>query len=262
MIILIISFVVAAPTTPPPFDWPLYSCTSFAILGSSTVTFAGVMSTVAEGNVGVYPGTSITVAGGNIGQVVQKPSTWAAAASSCSTNRKVLIAAGFDAICTGTKPTSSLLIGVYEPGVYCFGTLSMNHDTTLTLKNLDAIENPKWVFVATTTFITGINAKVVLDGADAIANNVLWVIGTSATIGANTQMQGTLLAAAAITLNSGSRLIGRALAGTAVTCESECYVSTTLIPTSTFYMSSQLFCRISSYLLSCPLWLSYTLMVD
>jgi hypothetical protein len=237
--ILIISFVVDSPTASPPFDFKLDACTDFAILGSTAVTFAGVLSTVPMGNVGVYPGTAITVAGGTIAQVVLDPSAGSLTniKEQCSRERGVLIAAGNDETCSSTTPADKALGGgVYPPGVYCAGTFSIAYATTVTLKNDNLEVTPKWVFVATTTFITGAGAKVAIINGDA--SNVFWVIGTSVTMGASTEMQGSLLAAAAITLGGSSRLTGHALAGTAVTCESNCYVSTKLIPTGMYHMSS------------------------
>jgi hypothetical protein len=234
-------FVIGPPTEapvqppPPPFAGELKTCDSFAVLASSTVTFSGAMSSIPKGNVGVYPGTSITVATGTINQVlatgvvpVDRNS-----AKECVATRTELISAGVHATCTSNPMPA--LVGSYSPGVHCAGTFTMAG--TVILNNPDNIGNPKWVFVATTTFITGANAKVTINGGDA--SNVYWIVGTSATIGLGTQMQGTILAAAAITLGTGSSLIGHALAGTAITCASNCHVSTTLpAPTGMYHMSS------------------------
>jgi hypothetical protein len=199
-----------------------------------------VLSNVAVGDVGVYPGTAITVAGGFINQVLSEGVVIKGAnskASKCADKRAVLINSAAHATCT-TKP--SILVGVYKPGVYCMTTFSMTASTILALDNTgdDAVENPMWVFVAATTFITGANAKVAINGGDA--RNVYWIVGTSATMGASTQMQGTILAAAAITLGGSASLIGHALAGTAVTCSSDCHVSIykAPVPTGMFHMTS------------------------
>jgi hypothetical protein len=182
-----------------------------------------VIGEIAAGDIGVYPGTSITVASGSIQQVLKGDgSVNNDDKVECSTNRAAVLVSGLAATCTGTGPVSPILVGGYVPGVYCFYTLGMTASTTLTL-NDNSVAHPQWVFVATTTFITGANAKVLINGGDA--RNVYWIVGTSATLGANTQMQGTILAAAAITLGTGASIIGHALAGTAVTCESGCRVS-------------------------------------
>jgi len=46
----------------------------------------------------------------------------------------------------------------------------------------------------------------------ALASNVLWQVGTSATLGPSSQLKGTILASEAITLQTGASLDGRALA--------------------------------------------------
>jgi hypothetical protein len=78
------------------------------------------------------------------------------------------------------------------------------------------------VFVAGSTFITGANAKIIIKSG--LASNVLWILGTSATIGAYTEMKGTIMASAAITLNTGAIVDGHAIAGTTVTYASNCEV--------------------------------------
>ncbi len=64
----------------------------------------------------------------------------------------------------------------------------------------------------------GPGAQVLLSGG-AQANNIFWQVGggTGVTIGTTAHVEGTILAAKAITLQSGASLHGRALAQTAVT---------------------------------------------
>jgi hypothetical protein len=107
------------------------------------------------------------------------------------------------------------------PGIYCFETFSLSAGANVTLDGTKG--GGKWVFVAKSTFITGANAKVVTKGG--LASNVLWVLGTSATIGAHSEMKGSIMASAAITFNTGASLDGHAIAGSAVTCASNCNVT-------------------------------------
>src|SRR5439155_596739 len=60
-------------------------------------------------------------------------------------------------------------------------------------------------------FITGAGARVVMVGG-ATATNVWWAVGSSATLGANTEFSGNILALASITLNTGANVFGRTLA--------------------------------------------------
>jgi len=58
---------------------------------------------------------------------------------------------------------------------------------------------------------TGTGAAVVMAGSGQPCN-VFWRVGSSATIGTGTALQGNLLASASIALVSGSSVVGRALA--------------------------------------------------
>lgn len=207
------------------FNGDIGECQNFAILVGSTVTFDGEPCSVPIGNVGVSPGTSITVATGTILQVIKSgiEEINTPSANSCALSRLTVIASGLAATCTGIVTSLGVLNGLsLPPGVYCHGTFSMAAGATVYL-NGTGVTNPQWVFVAGTTFITGIKANIVIIGGNP--SNVFWVLGTSATIGAYTQMKGTILAKAAITLNTGASVIGHALAGTALTCASNCDVS-------------------------------------
>jgi hypothetical protein len=107
-------------------------------------------------------------------------------------------------------------------GIYCFGTLSIATLTTLTLNgqnNPDAL----WVFQATTTLTTGVRSAIVLqNGAQVV--NVIWAVGTSATIGVSSIFVGNIMAQAAIALGARSVLQGRALAKSTITAASGSWV--------------------------------------
>jgi len=76
--------------------------------------------------------------------------------------------------------------------------------------------NPNAVFIfqigSTLTTAAG-NSMVNLIGG-AVASNVFWQVGSSATLGTNTSFSGTIMAQASITANTGAALNGRALART------------------------------------------------
>jgi hypothetical protein len=103
------------------------------------------------------------------------------------------------------------------PGIYIAPTtLGITGDLTL-----DGSTNPNgvWIFKVPSALTTAAGSlpspasRVLLIGG-AQAHNVFWVVGSSATLGTFSLMQGTIMAQASITLNTGATLNGRALART------------------------------------------------
>jgi hypothetical protein len=89
------------------------------------------------------------------------------------------------------------------PGVYGFPTENAVLSTTLTI-NGTGNANGQFVFQIGTTFTTSATtAKVVLIGG-AQACNVYFIVGSSATIGPNSQLQGNILAYTSISVQSGA----------------------------------------------------------
>ena len=185
---------------------PLGSAQSFAVMGASTVTNAG--PTVITGDLGVSPGTAVTgfppgkVSGGTIhaGDATATAAQAAAhtayanlVAQSCGTNLpgKTL----------GTSPGAVTL----SPGVYCFNT-SAQLTGTLTLNGSGV-----YVFKMGTTLTTASNSSVVL-AKGATAGNVFWQVGSSATLGTNSALEGSILANISDTVTTGTSVTGRVFA--------------------------------------------------
>ena len=191
----------------------------FAVLAYSTVTNTG-STVITEGDVGVYPLTSITgfppgvVLNGTIriaDGVAQQGQTDLAAAY------VDLAGQAFDSDLTGTPDMAGMTL---VPGVYHFdSTASIGGGGTLTL---DANGDPAavWIFQIGSTLITSSSSTVdVVDGGSDC--NVYWQVGTSATIGSSTTFVGDILAMESITMNTSATTTGRLLARTgAVTLDS------------------------------------------
>lgn len=178
---------------------------NFVVLSGQTITNTG--STVINGNVGLYPGSSITgFPPGVVNGVVHKADAVAGEA------KDALNAAYTDASGRSGAPVplSGDLGGMtLKPGLYVSATSMGLTSGDLTLDaggNQDAI----WVFKMGTTFIAMVNRKVLLVG-NAKADNVFWSVGSSATIGVNSTMVGNFLTHTSITVQTGATMLGRFL---------------------------------------------------
>jgi type VI secretion system secreted protein VgrG len=94
-------------------------------------------------------------------------------------------------------------------GVYCYSS-SAQLTGTLTL---DAANNPNAVFIfqigSTLTTATNSAVRMINGGSPC---NVYWQVGSSATLGTTTDFMGTIVALTSISLTTGARVSGRALA--------------------------------------------------
>ena len=89
------------------------------------------------------------------------------------------------------------------PGIYHFGSSAALHGT-LTLDG-EGASNPTFIFQIGSTLTTGTGARVRLtNGADGCA--VFWAVGSSATIGTATSLQGNLMALVSITMTTGATI--------------------------------------------------------
>jgi hypothetical protein len=188
---------------------PLGTAQTFAVLGASTVTNAG--PTAVAGDVGVSPGTSITgfppgtVTGGALHS---GDATAVAAHADAQTAYSDLLTepcgTNLSGNILGTSPAAVTL----SPGVYCF-----NSSAQLTA-NLTLSGNGIYIFQIGSTLTTASNSSVILSHG-AMAKNVFWQVGSSATFGTDTVFVGTVLTAVSATVTNGTSVVGRifALAG-------------------------------------------------
>jgi hypothetical protein len=109
------------------------------------------------------------------------------------------------------------------PGLYkSTSSLGITGDVTLA-GPADGV----WVFQIASFLTTQNGSRVVLTGG-AVPKNVSWQVGSSATIGTTSTFQGNILALDSISLNTGAKLNGRALArNAAVTLDN----GTIVVPT-------------------------------
>ncbi|MEP7014759.1 MAG: autotransporter domain-containing protein [Verrucomicrobiota bacterium] len=196
----------------------LGSAETFAVLGNTTVTNTGV--TIVDGDLGVSPGTAIT--GFPPGSVVNGSIYTGANAVAVQAHADAMTAYNFlVGESAGTNLTGQDLGGLtLNPGIYKFNTSAFLTGTLF----LDTHGDPNAVFhfQIGTTFVTAALSSVItlgLGGAPGL--NIFWQVGSSATLGANTALDGNILANTSITLTTGAGIRGRAIAiGAAVTMDS------------------------------------------
>jgi hypothetical protein len=204
-----------SPSSAPSFESVSHAvCENFAVHAQTTVTFAGVTSTINGGDVGVSPGTSITGAFTFTGGAVVADSAEFAA-------RVLLAHAEAMAIRPDEDPLAIEIGGLtFTPGTYRSGSaINFAYGTVVTLDGENE-SNPVFLFQAGSTLVTAANTYFILKNG-AKAENVYWALGTAATLGANSVLEGSILAGTAITFGTQSELHGCALALSAVTFESE-----------------------------------------
>lgn len=178
---------------------------SFAVLAGSTITNTG--PTILYGDLGLSPGTAVT--GFPPGLVIGAQYI----ADPVALQAKVdLVTAYDDAAGRGPSTTIPPELGgsVLVPGVYNSATGAFGITGTLTLDALNDA-NAVFVFQMESTLITATGSDVVFVNR-AQACNVYWQVGSSATLGTNSNFLGTILALTSISLTTGATMEGRVLA--------------------------------------------------
>lgn len=175
----------------------------YGVLAGSTITNTG--STTITGNLGLTPGSSVTGAP----TVTGATNIDNAAAIQAQAD---LTAAYLDAQgrAGGTIVSGDIGGQTLAPGVY--KSLSSLAVTTADL-TLDAQGDPTavWIFQIASTFLLSASKQILLTNG-AQAKNVIFAVGTSATLLASSHMRGSVLALTSITETTGGIVDGRMLA--------------------------------------------------
>lgn len=190
----------------------------FAVLAGSAVTNTGPTTIIGSGNVGVTPLTSITPgsSGFTFGTGTTHSNDGVAQQARIDAFTAPISAFSFLGGLSGATDLSGQVLGTggtiltLNPGVYSFSS-SAQLTGALTLNN-QGNNNAVFVFQIGSTLTTASGSSVLLAGAGS-GDGVFWVVGSSATLGTTTAFEGNILAAAAITLNTGATILcGSALA--------------------------------------------------
>ena len=183
---------------------PLGSATPFAVLAGSTVTSTG--GTTVNGDLGVSPGTTLTGAPTVTGTThLGDP---AAAQAQLDLTTAYNDAAGRT---VGAITVAGNLGGqTLTPGLYKSTSSLEISSGDLTL-DAQGDANAVFIFQMGSTLTTTVGRQVILSGG-AQAANIVWQVGSSATLGTTSGFKGNILALTSITVTTGAAVEGRLLA--------------------------------------------------
>ncbi len=229
----------AAPVLPPALAINLRSAASFGIASRAGLTTTGV--TVVNGNVALHPLGSCTDATGNAGASqtclvktyvsptgmtvngsIYWPTDSDAGATALSVTNDLNTAWVQGKAMIPNKPTvaaddlaSFTSVSPALPGIYHNATLALSAGQTATLDAKGDV-NAIWIFQVDSSFVDSgtllLPTQIILKNG-AQARNVWFVVGLDITIGSGTSWNGNILAGRTATINDGSTVIGRVLAG-------------------------------------------------
>jgi Ice-binding-like/Putative peptidoglycan binding domain len=207
---------------------------NYTILTKSGVTTTG--TTHVTGDIGVSPISSTAITGFGLIHAVTSPFSTSAQVSgkvyapdyAIPTPAKLTVAVlNMQAAYTdaaGRAPTSAATTNVgggtltnltLTAGVYQWGS-AVTIPTNLTLSGS---ATDVWIFKVAGTLNIAANKSIILTGG-ALPQNIFWQVSGAVTLGAGSQFKGVILAKTNIAMITGATLVGRALAQTAVTLQS------------------------------------------
>jgi hypothetical protein len=194
----------AIVTSPPPPIVNPGTTNGFGILAGSTITC--VTGGTINADIGLSPGTAV-VLGTPACVVTGTQHITDAVAAQAQLDLTQEYNALFALPCGTVIGTADIGATTKTAGVYCSAsTIGVTGALTL-----DGQGDPNAVFVFQAgSSLTGVGSINLINGA--LAKNVYWVNGASATIGVGSAWKGNIVAFSTITLNDAVTLIGRALA--------------------------------------------------
>jgi hypothetical protein len=181
---------------------------TFEILAGSTITNTG--ATRVTGDLGLSPGTAVTGFPPGVLVGTLHAGDPAAAQAQLALTAAYNDAAGRSAGAIGIAGNLGGL--TLAPGVYKSTSSLEISSGDLTL-DAQGNANAVFIFEMGSTLVTTVGRKVILAGG-ARAANIIWQVGSSATLGVSSVFKGNILAMASITVTTGASVEGRLLART------------------------------------------------
>ena len=185
------------------------AATNFAVFAQATVTNTG--ATTINGDLGLTPGPSVTGFGpGVVNGTIQLDNS-AAAAALASLTTAYNNAQGLSEATIVAENLGGLTL---TPGLYMSALNSFEISSANLTLDAQGDPNAVWVFQmpGSTLTLTAPGCSVVLKNG-AQASNIIWQVGTSATVAAGCVVEGSILADTTITLADSAIVNGRAMAG-------------------------------------------------
>jgi hypothetical protein len=195
-------FVGSAPAAAAPVG--LGTADAFAVLAGTTVTNTG--PSVITGDLGVSPGSAVVGFPPGIVLGTVHAADIAAAQAQLDLTTAYNNAAGQGPASPVVADLGGQVLG---PGVYN-SAIGLGLTGTLTL-DAGGDPNATFVFQAGSTLVTA-SASLVQLVNSAQACNVFWQVGSSATLGTNSNFAGDILALTSATVTTGTIVNGRVLA--------------------------------------------------
>jgi len=207
LLMIVLIFPASVTAAQPPVN--LGTTESFAVLAGTTITNTGTttINGDAGGNVGLFPGTAFT------GQETATISGAIHLNNDVASKAKDDLVIAYDDAAgrTPVSRISSELGGMnLKPGIYDSADGTFQITGTLTL---DADGDPEGVFIFLTssTLITASDSNVSLLNSARYCR-IFWKVGSSATLGTNSNFVGHIFALTSIAAQTGATVQGQLLA--------------------------------------------------
>jgi hypothetical protein len=206
------SFTTAAAACAGPPPVPLLTAGNVKVLAGSTVTSTNTPgTTITGGDLGLSPGTSVT----GFPPGVLTPPAVMHVADPTAAQAQLDLTAAYNYAAGIVLPAPQVLPGDLTGLTLAEGTYKTSSSTGILavggILTLTGNSSSVFVFQIGSTLTTLSTTQVVLSGG-VLPSNVFWQVGSSATLGTNSIFVGNIMALASITLDTGARLQGRALA--------------------------------------------------